>query len=243
MENKEKEQNGTSGPENEKSVIEQAIDKAAKNGKYTSEKRNLSRLLLFSLSVNAGLFVILVFFAISFASVLNNRDVTVLIPPGTHQDMSLVFGPTRVNRPVFEVYSDYLARGFGNFNYENVDKVFSNLLQYSDGSVRHQMHSILAAKAKEVKDNFVTQTFKLQRIELARDNRGTLAKCYGYATRKIGKAVQFEDMPYLLTFWFKSYRGNATIVGMSSSINKKPAEAGEKLKVDQYEKDNRFINF
>lgn len=230
-------------PAEEQSIPEKIITKVATKGKYTSEKHNLSRMLLLSFSFNIGLMVVLIVFAISFASVLKDRDVTILIPPGTHQDMSLVFGPTRVNRPVFEIYADYLARGFGNFNYENVDEVFSNLLQYSDGSVRHKMHSILMNKAKLVKDNFVTQEFKLQRIELARDSRGTLAKCYGYATRKVGKKVQFENIPYKFTFWFKSYRGNATIVGMSSEVNTEPVKAGEKHQVDKYEKDNKYINF
>lgn len=228
---------------NEDSFFERQIKKAIKDGKYNSEKKNLTRILLFSISTNALLGVILIFFAISFASVMNNRDVSVIIPPGTHDDLSLSFGSTRVNRPVFELYSDFLSRGFGNFNYENVDKVFDKLLQYSDGSVKHQMHSALAQRAKVVKDNFVTQTFKLQRVELDRDSRGTLARCFGYATRKVGKKTQFEELPYLMTFWFKSYRGNVTIIGMSSSINRTPDKKSEKLKVDTYEKDNRYINF
>lgn len=229
--------------ENDSSVVGRAIQKFTIGGKYNSEKRNLTRILMFSLATNAALVVILIFFAISFASVLNNRDVSIIIPPGTHEDLSLSFGSTRVNRQVFEVYADYLARGFGNFNYENIDKNFDNLLQYADGTIKHQMHSIMMEKTKMVRSNFVTQEFKLQRIELQRDSRGTLAKCFGYATRKVGKQTQFENIPYLFTFWFKSYRGNATIIGMSSSINKQPAKAGEKLKVDQYESDNKYINF
>jgi len=232
----------TVAQKNEQSHVENIIKKASLSGKYSSEKKNLQKILTVSLSLNAGLIVVLIFFAISFASVLSNRDVSIIIPPGTHEDLSLSFGSTRVNRPVFNLYADYLSRGFGNFNYENVDKVFDNLLEYADGSVKHQMHSILANKAKIVKDNFVTQTFRLQRVELDRDARGTLAKCYGYATRKVGKQIQFENIPYLLTFWFKSYRGNAAIVGMRSEINKN-SFGGEKLKVDQYETDNKYINF
>jgi len=226
----------------EENYIEKSINKAAANGKYSSEKKNLAKMLMFSIITNIGLFLLLVIFAISFASVLNNRDVSVIIPPGTHQDMSLTFGSTRVNRTVFELYSDYLARGFGNFDYSDVDSVFDNLLQYADGSVKHQMHLILAQKANVIKNNFVTQTFKLQRVELDRDAKGTLARCYGYSTRKVGRKVQFENLPYVFTFWFKSYRGNATIVGMSSGINKS-AKAGEKIRIDQYEQDNRYINF
>lgn len=228
---------------NEDSFIAKTIKNTVKEGKYNSEKKNLTRILMFSLSVNGLLGVTLIFFAISFASVINNRDVSVVIPPGTHEDLSLSFGSTRVNRPVFELYSDYLARGFGNFNYENVSNVFDNLIEYADGSVKHQMRSILAQKAKLTKENFVTQTFELQRVELDRDSRGTLARCFGYATRKVGKKVQFERLPYMFTFWFKSYRGNVTIVGMSSDINKAPEKAGEKLKVDTYEQDNKYINF
>lgn len=230
-------------PEDNSSVIEKAVNHLAVGGKYSSEKKNMTRLFLYSLSVNGLLGVVLIFFAISFASVMNNRDVSVVIPPGTHDDLSLSFGTTRVNRPVFEIYSDYLARGFGNFNYSNVDNVFANLIEYSDGSVRHQMHSILSQKAKIVKENFVTQTFRLQRVEIDRDSRGTLARCFGYATRKVGKKTQFDELPYLITFWFKSYRGNVTIIGMSTDVNRQPAAVGEKLRIDHYEQDNRYINF
>ncbi len=227
----------------EGSAVSRMVEKAIVGGKYNSEKKNLTRILMYSLSVNLLLGIVLVFFSISFISVMNNRDVSIIIPPGTHEDMSLSFGSTRVNKPVFEIYSDFLARGFGNFNYENVDDVYANLLKYSDGSVRHQMHLLLNEKATLVKDNFVTQTFRLARVELDRDRRGTLARCYGFATRKVGKQVQFEELPYLLTFWFKSYMGNVSIIGMSSEINKEPVKAGEKLRVDTYEQDNKYINF
>lgn len=229
--------------ENYSDIIKKNIEEIGKKGKYQSEVRNLQRFLLFSLSVNAGLFIIMVLFSVSFASVLNNRDVSILIPPAMIEDKKLFFGSTRVSQDVVEIYSDYLAREFGNFNYEDVDKKYDTLVLYADGSIKHQFRALLEDKKRQIIENFVTQTFKLKRIEIKQDREGILAKCYGTATRKVGRTVQFENLPYLMQFSYKTYRGNLSLVGMSSSINREPDSSGAKSRVDQYEKDNAYVNF
>lgn len=227
----------------ERSLIEKKIDALAIRGRYNIEKANLKRMLMFSLAANGVLSLLLVLFTIAYASVLNGRDVSVIIPPGTMDDLSLSFGDTRASRSVMEIYSDYLARAFGNVNYENADKVYDNLLNYIDGDIKYRTLLVFKEKARQIKQNLVTQTFQLSRVELDRDHIGTLARCYGHVTRKIGGRTVYTDIPYVFTFWFKTYRGNVAIVGMSSDINMNPEKSADKARVDAYVKDNKYINF
>lgn len=229
--------------ENYSDIIQKKLEDVGKRGKYQSEVKNLQRFLMYSLAMNLGFFILFLFFSFSFASVLNNRDVTILVPPGTHQDLAMVFGPTHVNEDVVRVYSDFLARSFGNIDYETVSKNYDTLVRYSDGSVRHRFKMLLDDLKHTVIENYVTQEFTLQRIEILRDREGLLAKCYGFATRKVGGSVQFEKLPYLLQFSYKAYGANLSIVGMSSSINRNPDSGAAKNQVDQYEKDNQYVNF
>ncbi len=229
-------------PKNEASFIGKTLQKNVVFGKYTSEKRNLSGLLLFSVVVNLGQFVLLLFFGAALMFVYSGRDVSVVIPPSTLEDTSLIFGSTRVNKPVYEVYADYLARSFGNVNYENVDESYKLLSAYAASERYHDMRKALAANGAHIKTNLITQDFDLQRVDIAEDSRGILAKCYGFMTRKVGGKAQFENLPYLMKFWLKPYRGNLMIMGMSGEIDhgNDNAQIG---KVREYEKDNRYVNF
>lgn len=229
-------------PQNEKSFIGRLVEKNVIAGKYTSEKRNLSGLLFFSIIVNIGQFVLLMFLGVATLFVYSGRNVSVVVPPSTLDDTTLVFGSTRVNKPVYEVYADYLSRAFGNVNYENVDANYKQLAGYAASERYHDVRKALAVNAIHIKANMITQEFKLQRVDVEEDSRGVLAKCYGFMSRKVGGKIQFDNLPYVMKFWLKPYKGNLMIMGMSSEIDSSARGADQK-KVEAYEKDNRYISF
>lgn len=228
--------------ENNSSFIGRNVQKNTIYGKYTSEKRNLSGLLFFSIIVNIGLFVLLLFLGAATMFVYNGRNVSVVVPPSTIEDVTLVFGSTRVNKPVYEMYADYLSRSFGNVNYQNVDATYKNLAGYAASEKYHEVRRALAAHAVHIKVNMITQEFKLQRVDIESDSRGVLAKCYGFMSRKVGGRVQFEYLPYVIKFWLKPYHGNLMIMGMAEEIDRNSNGANLK-KVEAYEQDNRYVNF
>lgn len=227
---------------NNESFIGKLLQKKISAGKYTSEKRNLSGLLFFSIIVNIGLFVLLMFLGVATLFVYSGRNVSVVIPPSTLEDTTLVFGATRVNKPVYEVYADYLSRSFGNVNYENVGDKYKQLSAYAASERYHDVRRALAANAIHIKANLITQEFRLQRVDIEEDSRGVLAKCYGFMSRKVGGKSQFDNLPYVMKFWLKPYRGNLMIMGMSSEIDRGARDADQR-KVEAYEKDNRYISF
>lgn len=227
---------------NQASYLGRMVERRAIGGKYTSEKKNITGMLLFSIIVNAMQFILLLFFAVALMMVYGGRDVSVKIPPGTLTDTTLVFGSTRVNKPVYEIYADYLARSFGNFTYENIDETYKGLMDYAAAERYHNMRRSLSEHAEHVKDNFITQKFKLQKVELAQDKRGVLATCTGFMTRKVGSRMQFERLPYKISFWLKPYRGNLMIMSMSGELNR-DTRGKDKVKVSGYVKDNKYVNF
>lgn len=229
--------------ENSQSIIGRTVQKGTLYGKYTSEKKNLSGLLFFSIIVNLGQFVLLLFFGAALMFVYSGRDVSVVVPPTTLNDTKLVFGSNRVNKPVYEVYADFIARSFGNVNYENVDERYLDLSVFVASEKYHDVRKALASSATHIKANFITQEFKLQKVEIAEDERGVLAKCSGFMSRKVGSKGQFEELPYMIKLWLKPYRGNVMIMGMSSELSHDTGKTSDQRRVQAYEKDNRYVNF
>jgi len=229
--------------QNEKDILSNMTDKVMKFGKHTSEKKNLEGALKLSyifIGILVFLNLILMFAVIN---VYGGRNVSVKIPPASLQDIELSFGSTRASKNVYELYADYASRVMGNVNYNNADKAYKDILQYASSQSYHKMRKAMAYQVKHIKDNLITQSFELRNVEVYKSKGMVVAKCTGYLSRKIGSKEVFEHMPYMFKLYMKSYMGNIEIVSLKSELNKSSGTARDLKKVENYEKDNKYINF
>lgn len=228
----------------ENSLAKKLADRQAMGGKHTSEKANLAAALKLSYIMLGLMAVLNLFYTFALLNVYKNRDVTIHVPPVALSDLELNFGASRVSRTVYEVHADYIIRLLGNVNYDNAEEVFGRIEKYCDEDKIHSIKKAFAYQTGHMKSNLVSQTFKLHKLELEQQRSGmVVARGTGSVTRYIGDKPKYVDLPYEFKLYLKAYRGNVIIVGIRSSINHETGDARADKKVDEYEKDNKYINF
>jgi hypothetical protein len=225
-------------------IIDRLARRAAQKGRHSSEKDNLSSALKLAYVFIGILVVINIFMAFALLNVYKDRSVSIKIPPATLKDVDLVFGSTRVSKPVYRVYADYIVRRMSNVNYHNVTDAFKDVIGYCAADKYYEISKVFSAQANHIKSNLVSQRFELQDIKLTPQKNGlVIAECSGFASRTVGGKEAFKNLPYQFKLYLSTYMGNVIVQGVRSGLNKNTRDIGKQRRVEQYEKDNRYINF
>jgi len=208
---------------------------------FDKEKEN-KRVIWILAGLNVFLLLIVLFAFKAYINVAQNKTIVVTVPK-TMDSGRYVIGNTQASPNVYKMWVKVWINEIGNFSYKNVNKVIAQIYPFLDPITAIDSKAKLQQFINFVKQNYITQSFVLNKITYKRLPRGYVEVTgIGKVYRKIGlKKDPLSGFVYKYRFILYTRNGSIWIRSLDVQMakDKKDFDFNKKKEL----KNNDYVNF
>ena len=206
---------------------------------YFDNIANLKNFIKILLGIIGAMLIINLLLVKSLISLSSNKDIVLQVPQFLEKGKYYI-GATFASENVYKMWSRIWIESLANFSYKDIRKKYKEVYPFLDPQTAFKNKTELLKFIDFVEQNFITQKFKITRMDTKRLQGGYVqVKVIGKLTRIIGnKEDELSGIDYIYTITAYTKNGQIYINSIKSKFGAMGA-GNNKRKLKQ----NKYINF
>jgi len=206
---------------------------------YFESVKNQAAVLKILIGVIAAMLLLNLVAFKMVASIAENKVINIQVPP-TMDSGNYVIGSSGASDEIYKMWGRIWFDQLTTFSYKNIDEKIKYIEPFLDEQTIFKSKADLKEMAQDIKTNFITQEFRINKYQVARLPKGYVEiRAKGKLNKKIGlKKDKLYGIPFEYVIVAYTRNGQVYIKSLDSYIIKiKDDNVARKLK------NNPYVNF